>query len=203
MKDDLLRISAIYKQNIDIGIKDKQMELRVYGAYTINNIDGAGRQYQNTIGSTDKAGLYDYRFDEYLLNRNAQVGMLQNQISNRRDFSKFVGLITDNETWMLNTSLTVPLPGKIPIKPYVEFLIYDGIADQNWNTSGAGMVYNVGLEIELIPNRFEIFLNLAQSNDVTTYQEKSTIDGFLERITFVLDLNGLTPPKIKKAIKLF
>ncbi|PCJ65657.1 MAG: hypothetical protein COA58_09640 [Bacteroidetes bacterium] len=206
VSDDLLRLSSVFKYNFDIGLKDKPIELRVYGVYTFNNIDKQG-QYQNTIGSTNKAGYYDYRFDDYLLHRNATYGVFQNQISNRRDFSKLVGLLADNESWLMNVNVTVPLPGKIPVKPYFEFLMYEDLDKETWNKSESKMIYNLGLELEIIPDRFEIFFNLAQSSDFTDYQEgvnyPSNINGFAERITFVLDINNLMPSKLKRQLKLF
>jgi hypothetical protein len=206
VSDNLVKLSTILKYNVDIGIKNKPLEIRAYAAYALANIEQQG-QYQNTIGSTDKGGYNDYRFDDYLLHRNATYGVFQNQVSNRRDFSKFVGPIVNNESWMMNVNVAVPLPGKIPVKPYFEVLIYEDIDKESWNKSGSKMIYNVGLEIEVIPNRFEIFLNLAQSSDVSDYQEglisPSNIDGFLERITFVLDINDLMPNKLKRQLKLF
>ena len=60
------------------------------------------------------------------------------------------------------------------------------------------IAFNVGVELEVIPNRLEIFVNLAQSSVVTEYQEQSYIgiDNLLERITFVLDLNNLRLDKL-------
>ena len=206
VSQNLARISTIFKYNVDIGMKDKPLEFRAYAAYILENVDKQG-QYQNTIGSTDKAGYYDYRFDDYLLHRNATYGVFQNQISNRRDFSKFVGSIVNNETWLMNFNVTVPLPGKIPVKPYFEVMMYEDLDKESWNTAQSKLIYNLGLELELIPDRFEIFLNLAQSSDVTEYQENlfypSNIGGFAERITFVLDINNLMPNKLKRQVKLF
>lgn len=204
--EDLLRFSGVLDYNLDIGIKDKPLEFRVYGSIIANS--AANSIYNNTIGSTDKAGYYDYRMEDYLLHRNAQQGLFQNQISNRRDFSKFVGpIILGNETWLTSINITVPIPGKIPVKPYIEFVIADGLADAFWNTNNSSIIYNAGLELELIKDRFEIFLNLAQSKDVTEYQEgliyPNDVSSFAERITFVLDLNGLRPDKFKKNLKLF
>ena len=90
-------------------------------------------------------------------------------------------------------------------EPYLEMATVNDIKTARFNSSGVGFIYSVGLEIEIIPNRFEIFLNLAQSSDVTDYQENSYsgINSFTYRITFVFDLNNLTPSKLKKQLKLF
>lgn len=204
--NDFLKLHSTFTYNADIGIKDKPLIFRVYGVVTFKNLDGDG-QYQNTVGSVDKAGYYDYRFDDYLMHRNADVGLFQNQVSNRRDFSKFVGPIVDNETWLVSANVSVPLPGKLPIRPYAEFLMYEDLDKESWNSKGSKLIYNVGVELEIVPDRFEIFFNLAQSKDVTDYQdqlfEPARVAGFAERITFVLDLNGLMPNKLKKNLKLF
>ena len=206
LTESMLRLSTVMKYNVDIGLKNKPVEMRLYGTYLISAIGQT--QYKNTVGSVDKAGLYDYRFDEYLMHRNATYGMFQNQISNRRAFSKFVGLLASNETWLLDFQVSVPLPGKIPVRPYVEFMAYDDLDKETWNSSGKKLIYNLGLELQVIPDRLEIFFNLAQSSIVTDYQENSliypsNINGFAERITFVLDLNGLMPQKLKRQLKIF
>lgn len=197
------RLSAVFKYNLDIGIINKPLELRFYGAYLLKEYKSTA--YQNSIGSEDRAGYYDYRFDDYLMHRNADYGLFRNQISNRRDFSKMVGPILSSDKWLLTANVTVPLPSKIPLKPYLEMATVNDIKTARFNSSGVGFIYSVGLEIEIIPNRFEIFLNLAQSSDVTDYQENSYsgINSFTDRITFVFDLNNLTPSKLKKQLKLF
>lgn len=206
LTESMLRLSTVIKYNVDIGLKNKPVEMRLYGTYLLSAIGQT--QYKNTVGSVDKAGLYDYRFDEYLMHRNATYGVFQNQISNRRDFSKFVGMVASNETWLLDFQVSVPLPGKIPVRPYIEFMAYENLDKETWNTTGKKVIYNLGLELQVIPDRVGIFFNLAQSSAVTNYQENSliypaNIDGFGERITFVLDLNGLMPEKLKKQLKLF
>ncbi|MFT5056378.1 MAG: hypothetical protein ACI80H_001091 [Pseudoalteromonas distincta] len=203
---NLLTVSSIFKYDLDIGLKNKPLQFRAYGSYIFDSPDAT--IYKNTIGSGDKAGLYDYRFDEYLMHRNATYGMFQNQISNRRAFSKFVGLLASNETWLLDFQVSIPLPGKIPVRPYVEFMAYDDLDKETWNSTGKKLIYNLGLELQVIPDRLEIFFNLAQSSIVTDYQENTliypaNINGFAERITFVLDLNGLMPQKLKRQLKMF
>ncbi len=184
-------------------VQDKPLELRFYGAYLLQEYKST--QYQNSVGSANRAGYYDYRFDDYLMHRNADYGLFRNQISNRRDFSKFVGPIASADQWMLTANVTMPLPGKLPFKPYLEILTFNDIKDVPFNKEGSSFFYTVGIEIELIQDRLEVFLNLAQSSDVSDYQENGFIgiDNFGERITFVLDLNNLRPTKVKKQLKLF
>ncbi|MEJ6750479.1 MAG: hypothetical protein QNL27_03990 [Bacteroidia bacterium] len=127
-------VSSIFKYDLDIRLKNKPPQFRAYGSYIFDSPDAI--IYKKTIGSGDKAGLYDYRFDEYLMYRNATYGMFQNQISNRIAFSKFVGLLASNETWLLDFQISVPLPGKTPIRPYVEFTAYDDLDKETWNSTG-------------------------------------------------------------------
>ena len=166
---NLLMVSSIFKYDLDIRLKNKPPQFRAYGSYIFDSPDAI--IYKKTIGSGDKAGLYDYRFDEYLMHRNATYGMFQNQISNRIAFSKFVGLLASNETWLLDFQISVPLPGKTPIRPYVEFTAYDDLDKETWNSTGKKLIYNLGLELQVIPDRLEMFFNLAQSSIVTDYQD--------------------------------
>ncbi|MEJ6786751.1 MAG: hypothetical protein QNL19_04950 [Bacteroidota bacterium] len=83
----------------------------------------------------------------------------------------FVGLLASNETWLLDFQISVPLPGKTPIRPYVEFTAYDDLDKETWNSTGKKLIYNLGLELQVIPDRLEMFFNLAQSSIVTDYQD--------------------------------
>lgn len=207
--ENLLRISSVFHYDLDIGIKNKPLQLRVYGSYIINAPKDS--KYYNAIGSTNKAAYYDYAMEDYLLHRNPTEGLFQNQISNRRDFSKFVGPIAENRSWLITANASVPLPGKIPIRPYIDLLLYDDINKATWNAGNARVAMSLGVELEVIKDRFEIFFNLAQTSDITSYQDgvvgglqpASQINSFAERITFVLDLNGLVPSKLKQRVKLF
>jgi len=207
--ENLARLSSIFKYDLDIGLKNKPLQLRVYGSYIFTS--PSNTIYKNAIGSRNKAAYYDYTMDDYLLHRNPEVGLFQNQISNRRDFSKFVGPIASNDSWLVTANVSVPLPGKIPLRPYLDLLMYEDIKKESWNTGQTSIAMNIGVEVEIIKDRFEIFFNLAQSNDITAYQDgtsggllpKNQITSFAERITFVLDLNGITPHRLKRNIKLF
>ena len=204
---DFAKISGVYRYGLDIGIQDKPLEIRVYGAVMLKKSNSY--QYNNQLGGGDKAGYYDYKFDDYLMHINATYGLFQNQINGNA--SKFVGPISSSNKWLVSSIITVPLPGKLPIKPYIEIVLFDDIATKNWNSSGSKFIYNAGLEVEIVKDRFEIFFNLAQSSDITNYQDgtngvliqTSSLSKFTDRITFVFDLNNLTPSKLKKQLKLF
>ncbi|MBT8326735.1 MAG: hypothetical protein KJP21_03365, partial [Bacteroidia bacterium] len=194
------RLSGSFKYNVDIGMKNKPLELRFYGSWLLKEY--ANALYKNSVGSADRAGYYDYRFDDVLMHRNPEYGMFRNQISNRRDFSKFVGPIAQSDKWLISANLTVPLPGRVPLKPYAEIIAFNDMEDLIFNDSERKFFYNVGVEVEIIPNRLEVFINLAQSAEVSEYQESTYIgiDNLLERMTFVLDLSNLTPPRIKRKL---
>ena len=99
--------------------------------------------------------------------------------------------------------------------------IYSGIMDGeeffgHWNGQILGMSLFMSSCVnprraEIVKDRFEIFFNLAQSSDITNYQDgtngvliqTSSLSKFTDRITFVFDLNNLTPSKLKKQLKLF
>ena len=208
IKNDMLKLSGVLNYNVDFGLKDKPLEIRLFGSYIAKSMGNT--TYDNNIGSRDKAGYYDYRMDDVLMGRNATEGLFQNQISRNGDFSKFVGPIYTNQTWMATANITMPLPGKLPLKPYVEFFMADGLDQRTW-VNGKSFLYNAGFELEVVPNRFEIFFNLWQSEEVTNYQDGTagglnypfTVSSFAERITFVLDLQNLRPDKLKRSMSFF
>ncbi|MBR9859280.1 M1 family metallopeptidase [bacterium] len=199
-KSNHTKISATFNYKLDIGIKNKPLEIRVFASYFI---EPAENGYFDHLVSN--AGLTrDYRFREYALHRNADYGMFRNQISTFKEQSKFVGILGQSDRMIANINIFVPIPGKIPVRPYLELLTYTDIDKSSFNKSEASLIYNLGIELRVIPDVFNVYFNLAQSNDVTTAQESfQGIDKFHERITFTLKLNGLTPANVKKSISLF
>ena len=97
---------------------------------------------------------------------------------------------------LANAIVTVPLPGKLPIRPYMEFMTYTDLDTRSWNKSKSAMIYNVGIEVRLIPSFLSVYFNLYQSEDVTTRQESAIgVDKFMERATFTLNLSKLINSK--------
>ena len=196
------KISATFNFKVDIGISNKPMLIRVFGAYLLDAPEDG--YFKIPVTYTGSRGMYsDYRFDELSMFRNTGTGMLRNQVANNGSNSRFVGILGQSDKMLTNIIITVPLPGKISLKPYVEFLSFTDISDQFWNDNEVSFIYNIGVEFPVIPGVFTMYFNLAQSKDINSAQESQSIDKFKERITFSINLNELSPPKIKKRITLF
>lgn len=196
------KLTALLDLKVDIGIKKKPLELRFFASYFFNAPEDG--YFKHSIGYTgERAFNADYRFQELSMYRNGGEGMLRNQIGTLGSNSRFVGILGQSDKMMVNMIVSVPMPGKIPLKPYAEFLSYSDIDQSFWNKSETSLIYNLGIELELIPEFFSIYFNVAQSKDVGVYQDSSGIDTFLERATFSLNLRDFTPPKVKQKMKMF
>ena len=200
------KLTAIFEYDLDIGIKKKPMNFRAYFSYFIT-VPQYG-YFLHKVSST--AFVQDYRFDEIAMFRNTDSGMYANQVPLDKDRSRFVGTLGQSNRLMFNLLVTVPLPGKIPLKPYIELMTFTDIEEAPFNSSSsvqatASMIYNLGVELTIIPSVFSIYFNLAQTSNVSEWQNTSFIDKgeFHKRITFSLDLNNLTPPELKQNINLF
>ncbi|MFY0644723.1 MAG: M1 family metallopeptidase [Bacteroidia bacterium] len=196
------KLSATFNFKVDIGISNKPMLVRVFGAYLLKTPEDG--YFKIPVTYTGSRGMYsDYRFDELSLYRNTGTGMMRNQVAVNGSNSRFVGILGQSDKMLSNIIVTIPLPGKIPLKPYIEFLTFTDISDQFWNDNKVSFIYNIGVEFPVIPGVFTMYFNLAQSKDINSAQEGQNIDKFKERITFSLNLNELSPPKIKRRITLF
>ncbi len=187
------KLSTIFKYDLDIGIKKRPLKMRFYGSYFLT--DPADGFFNFRIGGN--GGANDYRRDNLTMNRFAQTGLFSRQVTDDKEFSKFVGLLSTPAQWMWNFNATLPLPGKIPVAPFVELLGFDELQD----VLSVNMMYMVGLQITLIPNIFEIYLNLNQTKEYTDFMDRSpanNISQFHERITFKLKLDNLRPLRMKK-----
>jgi hypothetical protein len=203
------KLSAIFEYNLDIGIKKKPLRFRAYMSYFINTPDHG--YFYHRISN---AGITrDYRFDELVMYRGADTGLFAQQISSRKEHSKFVSTIGQSDRMLANLNISIPIPGKIPIRAYLELMTFTDIDKSGFNASGASLIYNFGLELTIIPTVLTVYINLAQNSDVSNWQDQvwrsrtgnSGDDGFpfVNKITFRLDLRNLTPTELKKSINLF
>lgn len=195
--NDFFRISASFNLKLDIGLKKKPLEIRMFASYFLKSPSNG--YFSHNIGWTGLQSFRDdYRMEELTMHRNAREGMFRNQITDQGSQSRFVGVVASSDKLIANAIITAPLPGKLPIKPYIELLTYTDIDKAQWNVSGSSLIYNVGLELRIIPGYFSVYFNVAQSSDVTDRQV-STIGfdpnaesiKFMERVTFNLNLSKL------------
>ena len=196
------KLTAVLDMKVDIGIKKKPLEIRTFVSYFLEAPEDG--YFNHSITYTgERAFVADYRFQELSMNRNGREGMLRNQVATKGHMSRFVGILGQSDKLLANVVVTVPLPGKIPLRPYAEFLSYTDIKKGFWNEAEASMIYNIGFEFRVIPDIFSIYFNVAQPKDVTSAQENRGIDTFMERVTFSLNLRDFTPPKIKSGLSFF
>lgn len=195
-----IKLSAIYETSIDIGIKDKALRIRTFASYFFDAPE-FGYFLHNITYTGNTAMRNDYRFNELAMGRNTGEGMLRNQVMREGSNSRFVGILGQSDKLIANVIVSVPIPGKLPIIPYAEFMTFTDVQDAFWNDSQSSLIYTIGAELDL--GIMSIYFNLAQSKDIGSAQENIGIDKFKERITFSLKLDNLSPPKLKRSINLF
>ena len=202
LRSDHHKISAWLKLNPDIGIKGKPMKIALFVSYFLEGPEFG--QFQHTATYTGNRSLYsDYRFDELSMYRFAGEGIFRNQIQSKAANSRFLGVLGQSDKMLANAIITVPLPGKIPLKPFVELMTFSELDEAFWNESGTNLIYNVGVEFAVIPDVFTVYFNLLENKEAGVALEEQGIDKFKERITFSLNLNDLSPQKLKRRINLF
>lgn len=189
------KLSTIFKYDLDIGIKKRPLKMRFYGSYFLT--DPADGLFNFRIAGN--GGVNDYRRDNLMMYRFAQTGLFSRQVTDDKEFSKFVGVLTTPARWMWNFNATLPLPGKIPVAPFIELLSFDNLN----STLGVDVLFMFGMQVTVIPNYLEVYLNFAQTSAYTERMDgllTNPITKFHERITFKFKLDNLRPFQIKKQI---
>ncbi len=149
--------------------------------------------------------IYDYQYNQILLGRNEDFFIGDNpwkrQIIDANNQSmRFVQNTFSNNRWMISQNNDLALPGYIPFKIY-----FDWSYIQQMVHSNVGVIYNkpeflysVGLSWPILDESVEFFVPLIYSKNLYFTTPKNPLNFY----GFKLNLNKLSPQKIKKTLNL-
>ena len=181
------------------------IELRFFGGY---NFYSSSSRYNFLMKGQD--GYYDYLYDRTYLGRNVGYpNMLVQQSSNTHGAFNINTSFGRPEKWMIATNLKIEIP-KIPIGIFSDVGIFPTIQTFQ-DPSGAWQeskkiepMLNTGFYFSIKANKNEILSiyfpiwhssNINNSSIYTGYSILKNIN-FLQKITFVLDLNNVNPKNL-------
>ncbi len=141
----------------------------------------------------------DYLYDEYLLGRSDTRDFSSQQIFDRDGYLKTLANVGSSESWMLGIGLKGSIRKRIPIRPYIDFVIYPDTFSENIN-----LVYSGGLSLSLIKNVFEVNFPLLESQllrDSPIYQTDRT--SYFSKVSFLINLRQADPLRLLDEVEGF
>lgn len=137
------------------------------------------------------SGEQDYLTDEVFLGRTERNGMLSQQMIIREGGFKVPTSIGQSGKWLAAVNLKTSIPGRLPIRFFVDLGTYSGAGAGT--TKGFGtFMYDAGFELSIIPDVFNIYFPIFMSDDIT---REHAINGitFPQTIRFELNISRLNP----------
>lgn len=202
--DGFLRIFANAKQFFSYSKRNKGMTLKAFaGVLPQLETNVPIRASFTFSGITSRFGQRDYMFDENLLGRTegrgnvegSDDGILSQQIFNRDAGLKTLSDFGSSQDWMLSLGASTTVPGPLPVRPYVDAVLFKGF-------DSVEFAYSLGVAIVGIPDALEIYVPIYESSLVEDGISYEVRDNLLKRISFLIDLNNLKK-KGKEEIKLY
>lgn len=143
-------------------------------------------------------GYNDYLFDQTLMGRSDNKGILSQQmIGNDGGFVTPTPLGRSND-WLVAVNLKANIPGKLPLALFFNIATFGKYSEILQNKEFA--IYEAGVSIILIKDIAEVYFPLYISNDMQRVSDLNN-QNFSNRIRFILNLNALNPLKAVKNYK--
>ncbi len=135
----------------------------------------------------------DYRYETALLGRNESAGSLWSQQIFQQDASlKTLSNLGSTNKWMFGFGFKDGLPLPLPIQYYADIAIYPDFQQK------VAVAYSAGLSLVLIRDQLEVFFPLFDSQNIKDNLALQGRNGFLQKVTFLLNFKALNPYKLSR-----
>ncbi len=174
--------------NYSISFKDKNsLDIRLFaGAFLYKN-QNLKDDYRFRMSGF--SGYQDYLFDYNFIGRNEINGIPTAQFTENDGAFKIWTPLGQTSKWLVAVNLKSPKVGKLPLKMYADI----GTSEFNESLYKDKFLYNVGVDICLWKNIFEIYVPFAYSNDIKTAFITNNKNSFFDTIRFTLNLHNINP----------
>jgi len=174
--------------NYSISFKDKNsLDIRLFaGAFLYKN-QNLKDDYRFRMSGF--SGYQDYLFDYNFIGRNEINGIPNAQFTENDGAFKIWTPLGQTSKWLVAVNLKSPKVGKLPLKMYADI----GTSEFNESLYKDKFLYNVGVDICLWKNIFEIYVPFAYSNDIKTALITNNKNSFFDTIRFTLNLHNINP----------
>ena len=134
-------------------------------------------------------GAQDYLFDYNYAGRHEIYGVPAAQMVEKDGAFKIWSPLGQTSKWLVALNIKSPKVGKLPLKLYADI----GTSEFNESLYKDKFLYDVGIDICLWKNIFEIYVPFAYSKDIKTTLKTNNKDGFFDTIRFTLNLHNINP----------
>ncbi|MBK9301453.1 MAG: M1 family metallopeptidase [Bacteroidetes bacterium] len=211
--DQFLKLGLTTNLRIDYHLKNKSFYFRAYIGkfFDFKNTSSAFDLRPQYLNATH-TDLNDYVYNETYLARNQQKGALSQQISMQEGGMKiktnlYANPIGENNNWLAAINLRSDIPIQLPIRLPLKFQLFMDAATyakaDKLNPSGSKLIYDAGVQVNLIGDLFVLYLPLLMSKDFKDYGK--SVYGkkrFENTISFSLNLSKLDLLNTQRVIHL-
>ena len=183
--DFFVKLNAEWLKKVTYKQKRKSFNTRLFAGVFLDESDRGLYHYR----MESAAGKWDYRFSKLLMGRGATEGTFSRQVVSQDVFLKEPGTFSNISQWVVAANFSADVPFKLPLAVYFDAFTFNGMKDLPNVSDGEFFIYNAGLEVEIIPEFFEIYIPMFSSKMIREAQELQGIEDLGQRITFQLNLN--------------
>lgn len=174
--------------NYSVTLKNKNsLDFRLFaGAFVFGNTADKGAYRFRMSGFN---GSQDYLFDYNFIGRNETNGVPAAQFTENDGAFKIWTPLGQTSKWLVALNIKSPKVGKLPLKLYADI----GTSEFNESLFKDKFLYNIGADICLWKDIFEIYIPFVYSKDIKTSLEANNKAGFFDTIRFTLNLHNINP----------
>jgi len=195
MGADFAKLSAEGNVRIDYNTKNKSLYVRAFLGkfFAISDNPALYSRYEL---NASYSGLDDYLYDGTYLGRNALNNLAAQQISMQEGGFKVpvFNHADQSDNWMATLNLKTDLPlKKLPIRLFFDAGLIPNNNPTLTNPGSTTVLYDGGVEVQLINHIISIYIPLIMSNDFQNYLTNSYghKNVFARSISFTMDLQDI------------
>lgn len=194
------KLTAEWKSRFNLGMKKKNFDVRVFAAkmFTQQLQSPGGLEGRYFLHMGGNSAFTDYTYDYTLMGRGAADGLLAQQVLPREGGFKTLVSLGRTNNWLVSANLRCDIPGILPIKLFLDLGAYHKTPGLTIPGSGV-LIYNAGVILHVKEGVFEVYFPALASDDIKQSWELNRIR-YVQRITFMLNLNALNPIDLVKGL---
>ena len=174
--------------NYAVTFKNKNtLDFRLFAGAFLYKANNLREDYRFRMSGFN--GAQDYLFDYNYAGRHEIYGVPAAQMVEKDGAFKIWSPLGQTSKWLVALNIKSPKVGKLPLKLYADI----GTSEFNESLYKDKFLYDVGVDICLWKNIFEIYVPFAYSKDIKTTLKTNNKDGFFDTIRFTLNLHNINP----------
>lgn len=199
--DQSWKVQGEFKYQLTINKKNDKIDFRVFGGCFLEKNNVGTERFRltagngNLIASSDLElfayNTHDYLFDQAMIGRFDNSHLSRQQIYNNDGAFKAGINYGLSSTWLLAANVVIPTPIK-----FISFFGDIGTNQRiinlyNDKTSTSPILYDFGVQLNIVKNYFEIYLPIKYSAEFENNYDLNGINKYINKIKFMFNINEL------------